>query len=328
MPCTPWAIHILPPHCSRGCKSHFERTIYTFSCLTTATAISRFCTVLDGAKTGKTLLQEKYSQDRNNETYGTRYTPPWKEIDRDHNAGAQTSSILLSRQASLRPFVMDILSEEAQRAKDDCLGKIEERFNSLPKLKDPDLIAPWQNAEEHTKNMLSSPEQNIRTIGEARKSAMDAIEAHVVRVHDLSAELMSSARNAGARANTGCVGVGVGTSRAGARLGKSKGGKRGGGADFSNRSIEMRQDCLRRVSREFVGGPPEAETFVFSQEEVARLRASYAYLYDWKKHICGGGSRFPWNVAFDELGEIKLRAHQDFKPISRDFYEKMSIRKI
>ena len=296
----------------------------TVFCLTTTI---RFCTVLDGAKTGKTLLQEKYTQDRNNESYGTRYTPPWKEVDRDHTVGGQTSSICLSRPSSLRPFVMDILSEEAQRAKDACLGKLEERFNSLPKLRDPDLIAPWQNAEERMKNMLSSPEENIRILGEAHKRAMDAIEAHVVRVHDLSANLMSSARNAGARASTGSVGVGVGTSRAGARLGKSKSGKRGGGADFSNRSIEIRQDCLRRVSREFVGGPPEAETFVFSREEVARLRASYAYLYDWTKHILGGGSRFPWNVAFDELGEIKLRAHQDFKPISRDFYENMTMRK-
>jgi len=167
---------------------------------------------------------------------------------------------------------------------------------------------------------------------------MDAIQAHVVRVHDLSAQLMSSMKHAGARASTGGVGVGVGvvgvgTSRAGARHGKSKSGMGGGGggggsggADFSHRSIEIRQDCLRRVSREFVGGPPAAETFVFSQEEIARLRASYAYLYDWTRH--GGGTRFPWNVAFDELGEIKLRAQKDFKPISRDFYEKMSIRKV
>jgi RNA-dependent RNA polymerase len=301
-----------------------------FSCLTTTTATSRFCTVLDGAKTGKTLLQEKYSQDRNNETYGTRFTPPWKEIDRDHNTAGPSSGILLSRPSSLRPFVMDDLCEATQREKDDCLRQIEERFNSLPKVKDLHLIAPWQDAEARTKDMLSSPEQNIRVVGEAHKSAMDAIEAHVVRVHDLSATLMSSARNAGTRASTGGV-VGVGTSRAGARHGKGKSGKQGsGGADFSHRSIEIRQDCLRRVSREFVGGPPAAETFVFSQEEVAKLRASYAYLYDWTKHG-GGGTRFPWNVAFDELGEIKLRAHKDykdFKPISREFYERMSIRKI
>jgi RNA-dependent RNA polymerase len=283
--------------------------------------------VLDGAKTGKTLLQDKYSQDRNNETYGTRYTPPWKEIDRDlHSAVGQSSSIPLSRQ-SLPPFVMDVLCEAAERAKDICLKQIEERFNSLPKVKDLDLIAPWQDAEAHAQVMLSSSEQNVRIVGEAHKSAMDAIKAHVARVYDLSGKLISSMKkNAGARASTGgVVGVdvvGVGTSRAG---GKSKGSKRRGGADFSQRSIEIRQDCLRRVSREFVDGPPTAETFVFSQEEVARLRASYAYLYDWMKH--GGGERFPWNVAFDELGEIKLRAQKDFKPISRDFYEKMSIRK-
>jgi RNA-dependent RNA polymerase len=285
----------------------------------------RFCTVLDGAKTGKTLLQDKYSQDRNNETYGIRYTPPWKEMERDHSNTAQSSSssILLSRQ-SLPPFVMDVLCEAAQHIKDECLKQIEERFNSLPKVKDLDLIAPWQDAEAHMKDMLSSPEQNIRIVGEAHKTAMESIKAHVARVNDFSAKLINSTRNpGGGRASTGCVGVDVG---AAARSGKSKIGKRRGGADFSHRSIETRQDCLRRVSREFVGGPPAAETYVFSQEEVGRLRASYAYLYDWMKH--GGGTRFPWNVAFDELGEIKLRAHKDFKPISRDFYEKMSIRKI
>ena len=288
-----------------------------FSCLTTTTPASRFCTVLDGAKTGKTLLQDKYTQDRNNETYGTRYTPPWKEADRDHNAVQPSSSIVLSRQ-DLPPFVMDVLCDAAQYHKDDCLRRLEERFNSLPKVKDVDLIAPWEDAEARTNDMLSSPEENRRIIGDAHKSAMDAIKAHVVRVYDFSADRLSSMRNAATRASTGGVGVGVGT---------SKSGKRGrGGADFSHRGIESRQDVFRRVSREFVEGPPKEETFVFSQKEVARLRASYAYLYDWAKH--GGGTRFPWNVALDELGEIKLRAHKDFKPISRDFYEKMSIRKI
>ncbi len=292
-----------------------------FSCLTT-TPTSRFCTVLDGAKTGKTLLQDKYSQDRNNETYGTRYTPPWKEIDRDYNAVQPTSSILLSRQDP-RPFVMDVLCEATEYHKDDCLRRLEERFNSLPKVKDIDLITPWEDAEARTNEMLSSPEDNIRIIGEAHKSAMNAIKAHVVRVYDFSAERLSSMRNVGTRASTGGVGVGVGvgTSRG------SKSGKRGrGGADFSHRGIESRQDILRRVSREFVDGPPKEESFVFSQKEVARLRASYAYVYDWAKR--GGGTRFPWNVALDELGEIKLRAHKYFKPISRGFYEKMSIRKV
>lgn len=277
--------------------------------------------MLDGAKTGKTLLQEKYLQDRNNETYGTRFTPPWKEM---HSAGQPSSSALLSRQQPLRPFVMDVLCEEAQRVKDDCLRQIEDRFNSLPKVKDEDLVKPWQDAEERMKDMLSSPEQNTRVVGEAHKSAMDAIKAHVTHMYDVSAERINSRKNAGARALPGCVGVGL--SRASKSSKRGHAGRGRDGADFSNRSIENRQDCLRQVSVEFAGGPPATETFVFSQEEVARLRASYAYLYDWEKHC--GGSRFPWNVAFDELGEIKLRVHKNFKPISRDFYEKMSIRKV
>ncbi|SRR5713226_10132484 len=277
----------------------------SFSYLTRM-ATSSFCTVLDGAKTGKTLLQTRYSEDRNNKDYGTQATPPWK-LDRD--LSRRTQQHILLRQ-SMPPFVMDVLREATEHVKDECLRQIEERFQALPKVKDQDLIAPWKNAEERTGEMLSGP-QNKRIIGEAHKSAMDAIKAHVVDVYDWNYKLQKSTTNAGARASTSGVGLDVGVANH-------------GGPGFTRQSIEVRQDRLRRVSRKFVEGPPAAETFVFSQEEVARLRASYAYMYDWEKR---GGTRFPWNVAFDELGEIKLRVQRDFKPISRDFYEKMHIRR-
>lgn len=125
---------------------------------------------------------------------------------------------------------------------------------------------------------------------------------------------------AGAQASSGMVGVGASPSKS-----KKAAGKKRDAADFTQRSIETRQDRLRRMSREFAGGPPAADVFVFSPEEVARLRASYAYLYDWTAH---SGTRFPWNVAFDELGEIKLRTRKDFKPISRAFYERMSMHRL
>jgi RNA-dependent RNA polymerase len=217
---------------------------------------------------------------------------------------------------------MDVLREAAESAEEECLKQIADRFNALTKVKDLDLVAPWQDAEARMKEMLSRPEQSIHMIGEAQRSAMDAIKAHVVRVYDWNASLM---KGAGARASTTGVGVGVGTTSRAAARSSGKSNKRGG-PEFTHRSIETRQDLLRRVSREFVGGPVAAEVFVFSQEEVARLRASYAYLYDWTKHH--GGTRFPWNVAFNELGEIKLRANRDFKPISRDFYENMSMRRL
>jgi len=79
---------------------------------------------------------------------------------------------------------------------------------------------------------------------------------------------------------------------------------------------------------EFVKGPDRAETAValLSEDEVARLRASYAYILDWSHRP--GGTRFPWNVAMRDLGEIKLRARGDLKPLSQDFYEKMMMRSL
>lgn len=274
------------------------------------TATSSFCTVLDGAKTGKTILPERYTQDRNDKQYGTQYTPPWK-IERDN----PTQQCILSRPS---PFVMDVLREATEGAEEECLKQITDHFNALTKVKDLDLIAPWQDAEARMKEMLSRPEDRIRAIGEAHRTAIEAIKRHVVRVYDWCGTLMKGP--AGAQASSGMVGVGGSPSKS-----KKAAGKRRDAADFTQRSIETRQDRLRRMSREFVGGPPAADVFVFSPEEVARLRASYAYLYDWTAH---SGTRFPWNVAFDELGEIKLRAHKDFKPISRTFYERMSMHRL
>jgi RNA-dependent RNA polymerase len=270
--------------------------------------------VLDGAKTGKTILPARYAQDRNDKQFGTQYTPAWK-VDRNN----PTQQYILSR-PSEAPFVMDVLQEATESAENTYLKQITDHFNALTKVKDLDLIAPWQEYEARVKEMLSRPEENIRIIGEAHRSAMEAIKTHVVQVFNWCATLMKGP--AMQHTSTG-VGLDIGagkTSRAAAKKGKSV--QRG--AEFTRRSIETRQDFLRRMSKEFISGPPAGEVFVLSKEEVTRLRASYAYLYDWMKQ---GGSRFPWNVAFNELGTIKLQAQKDFKPISRDFYEKMSIRK-
>ena len=273
--------------------------------------------MLDGAKTGKTILPERYTHDRNDKHYGTQFTPPWK-IERD----LPTQQRILSRTS---PFVMDVLRKATESAEDQYLKQIADHFNTLTKVKDRDLITPWQEAEARMKEMLSRPEDNIRMVGEAHRKALDAIRTHVVRVYDWGAALMKGPGHAGAQTSTGGVGVDVGTSTGSRAAAKRTSPKKKGVADFTQRSIETRQDRLRRLSREFVGGPPPGDVFVFSPEEVARLRASYAYLYDWTAH---GGSRFPWNVAFNELGEIKLRAHKDFKPISRDFYERMSVHRL
>ncbi|KAI0293977.1 RNA dependent RNA polymerase-domain-containing protein [Russula brevipes] len=277
-----------------------------------------FCTVLDGAKTGKTILPEKYSRDRNDKLYGTQFIPQWK-TERDH----PTNRYNASRQG-LPPFIMDVLRDAMDTAGDEQLRRIADHFAALPpKVKDADLVAPWQKAEARAQEMMMlaaesgpgpgpgpGPEvQRLRELGQMQRDALDAIRRHVVRVHELCSDLMKvSAFHPPRR-----------------RPRHHRQVQPGRGRGFTRRSIETRQDCLRRMSREFVSGPPAAETVVFSREDVARLRASYAYVYDWTRRP--GGTRFPWNVAMRELGHIKLAARKDFKPISQDFYEKMSMRK-
>lgn len=256
-----------------------------------------------------TILPERYSQDRNNKQYGTQYAPPWKM-----EPGHMTHQHHLSRQ-DLPPFVMDVLQAAMQDVSNEQLQRINKHFNALPKVKDPDLIVPWQDAEARVQELLAKPEQHMRDVGHAQQKALEAIKTHVAQVHGRFNDLMRTTTSAAGGTGTGGGGV-AGTSRA---AGDNKSG-------FTGRSIETRQDLLRRTSWEFVSGPAPAETFVFSQAEVARLRASYAYLHDWMKKP--GGTRFPWSVAMRELGLIKLRARKDFKPLSQDFYEKMSIRKL
>ena len=271
--------------------------------------MSRFCTVLDGAKTGKTVLPGRYKQDKDNKQYGTQFVPQWKK-----DRAKETLQFDL-RRGHLPPFVMDLLTEAMERIGDEQRQRIKVHFDALHKVKDKDLVAPWQDAEARAQELLSRPEEHARAVGQAQKDALEAIKKHVARVNDMWDEMIKAQQTQPRPA-------------AQHRRKSSSSGGGSGGAAFTSRSIESRQDQLRRVSREFAGGPSAAETFAFGGEEVARLRASYAYLHDWAHASAYGGSRFPWSVAMRDLGVIKLQSRKDFKPISQDFYEKMSMRKL
>ncbi|KAF8273707.1 RNA dependent RNA polymerase-domain-containing protein [Lactarius quietus] len=265
-----------------------------------------FCTVLDGAKTGKTILQGRYKQDCGNRRYGTQLVPEWKatkdNLEHHHP---------LTRQG-LPAFVMDVLKAEMDKESEKQLQRIEKQFNALPKHRDADLVAPWQEAEASAQEMLTRPEPQAQNVGRAKQDALDAIKRHVAQVYEHSKDVVNRVSGAQPRQNEK----------------GNKANEKENKAEFTNCSIELRQDKLRDVSMEFVKGPDRAETAValLSEDEVARLRASYAYILDWSHRP--GGTRFPWNVAMRDLGEIKLRARGDLKPLSQDFYEKMMMRSL
>ncbi|KAL1746021.1 RNA dependent RNA polymerase-domain-containing protein [Schizophyllum fasciatum] len=104
----------------------------------------------------------------------------------------------------------------------------------------------------------------------------------------------------------------------------------------TDQRIEERQDQLRALSKKFVSGPPLQDMQVlFEEAQIRRLAASYAYIYDWRKissyrnrHIGDGYSRFPWNVAFRELCQIKATAIGPSKTVSSEFYEHFKLAKV
>lgn len=60
---------------------------------------------------------------------------------------------------------------------------------------------------------------------------------------------------------------------------RSKGASRAG---FTSRSIESRQDTLRRLSMSYHASLAERSFVFFSKGEVKRVAASYAYIHDGK----------------------------------------------
>src|SRR5260221_8801419 len=138
-------------------------------------AMSSFCTVLDGAKTGKTILPGRYKQDRDSKQYGTQFVPQWKNHD------ILSLQYKLPRE-HLPPFVMDLLQEAMDRVGHEQLRRIADHFAALPevKVKDKDLVAPWQGAEARAEELLWRPEEHVRAVGQAQKTGLGAIKAHVV----------------------------------------------------------------------------------------------------------------------------------------------------
>src|ERR1700677_1832102 len=101
--------------------------------------------------------------------------PEWKAVG--NNLVHQSP---LARQG-LPAFIMDVLKAAMDEASTTQYQRIDAQCSALPKPRDVDLIAPWQEAEAGAKDLLSHSEQPAQNIGRARQDALDAIKRHVVR---------------------------------------------------------------------------------------------------------------------------------------------------
>lgn len=100
------------------------------------------------------------------------------------------------------------------------------------------------------------------------------------------------------------------------------------GKDFTSMAIEKRQDVLRKCSQSFHSLLLDLRNRGFIQyapEDLLRYIASYAYIHDHEANH--RWSRFPWDVAFRTLCEIKAKAVGVTKTVLADFYIRLMIHK-
>ncbi|PPQ99097.1 hypothetical protein CVT24_009364 [Panaeolus cyanescens] len=94
---------------------------------------------------------------------------------------------------------------------------------------------------------------------------------------------------------------------------------------YQKLSYAARQDQMRALSKRFAAAPKLQDVpEIISNEELRRLCASYAYIYDREKTTTDDGigfSRFPFNVAMRELCAIKAQKLGSSKVITSTFYD-------
>ncbi|THV08462.1 hypothetical protein K435DRAFT_641686, partial [Dendrothele bispora CBS 962.96] len=94
--------------------------------------------------------------------------------------------------------------------------------------------------------------------------------------------------------------------------------------NFTGKRIETRQNILRSISREFSQSPSPSDLCTMTADQIARVRASYAYLYDHQK---AHRPRFSWDVSMRELCAIKAKALGRWNTVTGTFYDSFTIRK-
>ncbi|KAJ6448667.1 RNA dependent RNA polymerase-domain-containing protein, partial [Mycena vitilis] len=257
-----------------------------------------FCKTLDGAKTGLKVKPATYSEDV--QAYDWR-PPTWKEHEENKPSRDTTNLPPLHRPESLTPFVMDQLFQHVTSSnwRITLARKLENSFD-IRHTEDRDLINPWVDFER----LESLDRQAYDSLHTLLLDHCHKIKCHVKAMYE-------EHRTRIARGN-----------------------------QFTNLPIEQRQDILRELSRKFADGPADLFGICFrlapvadkdSKDEAARLKASYAYIYDLetqKHRTSDPWSRFPWDVAFRELCLIKARSSENvpFKPLSSTFYERFRLK--
>ncbi|KAJ7136071.1 RNA dependent RNA polymerase-domain-containing protein [Mycena epipterygia] len=269
----------------------------------------QFCKILDSPKTGYIIRPDTRAADK--KTYWHARGPAWKcrqnqkkDKDNDDHRRVHESNIApLQRRVDpknpmvARRFIMDVLNDVALAQEDKWLSDAEKLFlpfETSGHILDPDLAQPWEMYKEFA-------ERRAREKDTKPRLDLAIICAHVKAMYTRhSRDIKTPSYSKSSQSNS-----------------------------FTGRAIEVRQDVLRTLSRDFAANPkPDELSTIFDPALIARLRASYAYVYDNERNTSENGkgwSRFPWNVALGELCKIKSSALGSHKVVTMGFYERFRL---
>jgi RNA-dependent RNA polymerase len=201
----------------------------------------------------------------------------------------------LQRQENLGAFIMDQLMKHAEKQAERTRKEIYKIFDcaSATASLDQDLAQPYLIASARAERSGRGQTSGTDATQPSRKEELDSICNHVRAMRQRHREI--------------------------AREGQTS----------NSKHITYRQDILRKLSSEFWSTPPRGELFEHHSDlEMNAIQASYAYVYDWEqtKSHPERCTRFPWDVGFRELCNIKCRATGQEKSVAPHFYSKMYLR--
>lgn len=250
---------------------------------------SRFCRLMDSAKTGHKIRRETHRYDiEANLTRG----PEWKEWTKKSKKSTtydQSNLAYLQRKSELGPCVMETLKNAAKSAQDTLLTEMDNIFSNLKfgEDPDPDLLQPWNEAVAKAEKLVSSVNDSS-----ARKD-LDRIAIHVQDMYKAHR-----------------------TSISGTFTDKR----------IETRQDTLR-DLSKRFSAS--PRPEEMNTMMDEAYiSRLRASYAYHYDADKRVDRTTGSpgwTRFPWDMAMRELCHIKARALGPHKAITNDFYEHSKI---
>ncbi|KAF6762282.1 RNA dependent RNA polymerase-domain-containing protein [Ephemerocybe angulata] len=266
-----------------------------------------FCLTLDAAKSGMTVRKE--ISDKDNKEFGQR-SPAWKEWKEAVNDEPKVNTRNLAhprRKKGIGRFIMDDLEILAKAKGSEWLTRIDEVFESENNVEDKHLSAPYREIV----SKLNSPG------GAFYKADLDLIRRHVEEEYAKDIRRRQEEGRAMSAQNLLYSPT------------KRSPKKAGGSTSFTDRPIEERQDILRAASRRFAESPDPALLHM-PADLAARVKASYAYVYDCEYRKVSptrvNWSRFPFDVAFRELCDIKARALGNHKTVCSRFYDHVLVK--